>query len=203
MPLFREPYCSRCMLVTDDKHPGDLLDSGHIDSNIRKAIRLGADPAVAVKMATLVPAQYFGFKRRGAVAPGYRADLVVVPDLESFTVEQVYKNGTLVAEHGRVQKPASLEIDHARFARVMNSFDLDEITLQDLELRESGEQERVICLNRGELLTGPKGLSFQHYLNRLSLRGLVVSGIGLTGVDALYRLLGSLTIIPLDRKSVV
>ena len=41
MPLFREPYCSRCMLVTDDKHPGDLLDSGHIDSNIRKAIRLG------------------------------------------------------------------------------------------------------------------------------------------------------------------
>ncbi len=59
------------MLVTDDKHPGDLLDSGHIDSNIRKAIRLGADPAVA-KMATLVPAQYFGFKQRGAVAPGYR-----------------------------------------------------------------------------------------------------------------------------------
>ena len=115
MPLFREPYCSRCMLVTDDKHPGDLLDSGHIDSNIRKAIRLGADPAVAVKMATLVPAQYFGFKQRGAVAPGYRADLVVVPDLESFTVEQVYKNGTLVAEHGKTLKPAPLEIDHARF----------------------------------------------------------------------------------------
>ena len=105
-------------------------------------IWLGADPAVAVKMATLVPAQYFGFKQHGAVAPGYRADLVVVPDLESFTVEQVYKNGTLVAEHGRVQKPASLEIDHARFARVMNSFDLDEITLEDLKLRESGGQER-------------------------------------------------------------
>ena len=112
MPLFREPYCSRCMLVTDDKHPGDLLDSGHIDSNIRKAIRLGADPAVAVKMATLVPAQYFGFKQRGAVAPGYRADLLVVPDLE---------------------------------------------------LRESGEQERVICLNRGELLTEEKIIPFQRH----------------------------------------
>ena len=94
----RDSYCSRCMLVTDDKHPGDLLDSGHIDSNIRKAIRLGADPAVAVKMATLVPAQYFGFKQHGAVAPGYAADLIVVSDFESFTVEQVYKNGTLVAE---------------------------------------------------------------------------------------------------------
>lgn len=163
MPLFREPYCSRCMLVTDDKHPGDLLDSGHIDSNIRKAIRLGADPAVAVKMATLVPAQYFGLKQHGAVAPGYAADLIVVSDFESFTVEQVYKNGTLVAEHGRVQKPASLEIDHARFARVMNSFDLDEITLEDLELRESGEQERVICLNRGELLTEEKIIPFQRH----------------------------------------
>ena len=163
MPLFREPYCSRCMLVTDDKHPGDLLDSGHIDSNIRKAIRLGADPAVAVKMATLVPAQYFGFKQRGAVAPGYRADLVVVSDLESFTVEQVYKNGTLVAEHGKTLKPAPLDIDRVRFSHVMDSFDLDEITLQDLELRESGEQERVICLNRGELLTEEKIIPFQRH----------------------------------------
>lgn len=163
MPLFREPYCSRCMLVTDDKHPGDLLDSGHIDSNIRKAIRLGADPAVAVKMATLVPAQYFGFKQHGAVAPGYRADLVVVPDLESFTVEQVYKNGTLVAEHGKTLKPAPLDIDRVRFSHVMDSFDLDEITLQDLELRESGEQERVICLNRGELLTEEKIIPFQRH----------------------------------------
>ena len=163
MPLFREPYCSRCMLVTDDKHPGDLLDSGHIDSNIRKAIRLGADPAVAVKMATLVPAQYFGFKQRGAVAPGYRADLVVVSDLESFTVEQVYKNGTLVAEHGKTLRPAPLDIDRVRFSHVMDSFDLDEITLQDLELRESGEQERVICLNRGELLTEEKIIPFQRH----------------------------------------
>ena len=166
MPLFREPYCSRCMLVTDDKHPGDLLDSGHIDSNIRKAIRLGADPAVAVKMATLVPAQYFGFKQHGAVAPGYRADLVVVSDLESFTVEQVYKNGTLVAEHGKMLKPAPLDIDRVRFSHVMDSFDLDEITLQDLELRESGEQERVICLNRGELLTEEKIIPFQRHLGK-------------------------------------
>lgn len=163
MPLFREPYCSRCMLVTDDKHPGDLLDSGHIDSNIRKAIRLGADPAVAVKMASLVPAQYFGLKQHGAVAPGYRADLVVVSDLESFTVEQVYKNGTLVAEHGKTLKPAPLDIDRVRFSHVMDSFDLDEITLQDLELRESGEQERVICLNRGELLTEEKIIPFQRH----------------------------------------
>ncbi len=165
LPLFREPYCSRCMLVTDDKHPDDLLHSGHIDYNIRKAIQSGAAPTIAVKMATLIPAQYFGLKRHGAVAPGYLADLVVVSDLEHFTVEQVYKNGVLVAEHGKTLKPASLMIDNTRFARVMDSFDMDEITLRDLELRESGDYERVICLCQDELLTEEKIIPFQQHPN--------------------------------------
>ena len=163
LPLFREPYCNRCMLVTDDKHPGDLLRGGHIDANIRKAIAAGVDPAIAVKMATLVPAQYFGLKQHGAVAPGYIADLIVVSDLEHFTVEQVYKGGALVAENGKVLKPSLLVIDYARFARVMESFDMDEITLQALELRESGEHERVIRLIENELLTEEEIVPFRQY----------------------------------------
>ncbi len=165
MPLFQEPYCNRCMLVTDDKHPNDLLRSGHIDYNIRKAIQAGAAPAIAVKMATLVPAQYFGLKQHGAVAPGYLADLIVVSDLEHFTVEQVYKNGTLVAERGKMLKPASLMIGNTRFARVMESFDMDEITIRDLELRESGDYERIICLRQDELLTEEKIIPFQQHPN--------------------------------------
>ena len=165
MPLFQEPYCNRCMLVTDDKHPNDLLRSGHIDYNIRKAIQAGAAPAIAVKMATLIPAQYFGLKQHGAVAPGYLADLIVVSDLEHFTVEQVYKNGTLVAERGKTLKPASLMIDNTRFARVMESFDMDEITLRDLELRERGDYERIICLRQDELLTEEKIIPFQQHPN--------------------------------------
>ena len=165
MPLFQEPYCSRCMLVTDDKHPDDLLHSGHIDYNIRKAIQAGAAPTIAVKMATLIPAQYFGLKQHGAVAPGYLADLIVVSDLEHFTVEQVYKNGTLVAERGKMLKTASLMIDNTRFARVMESFDMDEITLRDLELRESGDYERIICLRQDELLTEEKIIPFQQHPN--------------------------------------
>lgn len=94
LPLFREPYCSRCMLVTDDKHPGDLLQGGHIDYIIRKAIAAGVDPVVAVRMGTLVPCQYFGLAHSGAVAPGYTADLIVLSDLEKFTVEQVYKRAS-------------------------------------------------------------------------------------------------------------
>lgn len=163
LPLFREPYCNRCMLVTDDKHPGDLLRGGHIDANIRKAIAAGVDPAIGVKMATLVPAQYFGLKQYGAVAPGYIADLIVVSDLEHFTVEQVYKGGSLVAESGNVLKPSPLVIDHTRFARVMDSFDMDEITLQDLELRENGEHQRVIRLIENELLTEEEIVPFRQY----------------------------------------
>lgn len=138
LPLFREPYCSRCMLVTDDKHPGDLLQGGHIDYIIRKAIAAGVDPVVAVRMGTLVPCQYFGLAHSGAIAPGYTADLIVLSNLEQFTVEQVYKKGKLVAQQGKMLHPAALAVDKARFARVFDSFNMDEITPEQLQLKQTG-----------------------------------------------------------------
>ena len=161
MPLFREPFCERCMLVTDDKHPGPLLRDGHVDYLIRKAAAAGADPILAIKMATLIPAQYFGLKKNGAVAPGYTADLIVVSDLKQFEVEQVYKNGELVAQKGVILHPAKLSIDEKRFAPVMDSFDMAEITLDDLVLKETGEQERVICVMPHELLTTERIVPFR------------------------------------------
>ena len=163
MPLFREPYCSRCMLVTDDKHPGDLLQGGHIDYIIRKAIAAGVDPVVAVRMGTLVPCQYFGLAHSGAVAPGYTADLIVLSDLEQFTVEQVYKKGKLVAQQGRMLHPAALTVDKARFARVFDSFNMDEVTPEQLQLKQTGTRQRVICLTPHALLTTEKIVPFcQH-----------------------------------------
>ena len=163
LPLFREPYCSRCMLVTDDKHPGDLLQGGHIDYIIRKAIAAGVDPVVAVRMGTLVPCQYFGLAHSGAVAPGYTADLIVLSDLEQFTVEQVYKKGKLVAQQGRMLHPAILAADKAQFARVFDSFNMDEITLEQLQLKQTGTRQRVICLTPHALLTTEKIVPFcQH-----------------------------------------
>ena len=159
--LFREPLCERCMVVTDDRHPGDLQKSGHIDYILRKAIAAGADPLIAIKMATLIPARCFGLKHQGAVAPGYAADLVVLSDLETVAVEQVYKNGRLAAKEGRALAPARLSLDETRFARVLDSFDMAEITPGDLELKQTGEHQRVICVTPHELTTTERIVPFR------------------------------------------
>ena len=78
MPLLTSQYVDRCMFCTDDKHPNDLLEKGHIDYIVKKAISLGADPIVAVKAACHNAARYFLLNNRGAIAPGYLGDFVSV-----------------------------------------------------------------------------------------------------------------------------
>jgi adenine deaminase len=90
----------RCMFVCDDKRPGDLLHQGHLDCVLQKAIRLGLDPVSAIRMVTLNPAESFGLKRRGGIAPGWVADLVAVNDLKELRVTAVWKAGKLVARDG-------------------------------------------------------------------------------------------------------
>lgn len=101
VPLLSGKGADRCLLCTDDKHPNDLLEKGHIDYMIKKAVSLGADPIAAVAAASLNGARYFGLNDRGAIAPGYAADLVVVDDLRNFNVLQVYCKGRLAAENGK------------------------------------------------------------------------------------------------------
>lgn len=100
----------RCLLVTDDRHPADLLEQGHIDHLLRKAIRLGLDPITAVQMATINTAEWFGLDRAGygSIAPGSRADIVVVDDLEALTISRVFVGGKLVARDGALVSPQTL-----------------------------------------------------------------------------------------------
>jgi adenine deaminase len=102
LPAVTAQNSRRCILVTDDRHPADLLGQGHVDHLIRTAIGLGLDPVLAIQMATLNPAEWFGLTRRGygAIAPGYRADIVVVDDLQALSVSQVFVGGRLVARDG-------------------------------------------------------------------------------------------------------
>jgi adenine deaminase len=87
-------------LVTDDILPVDLREQGHLDALLRRVVAAGVPAAVAVRHASLTPARHYGLTDRGAVAPGYRADLVVVDDLRDFHPYLVIKNGQVVARDG-------------------------------------------------------------------------------------------------------
>lgn len=92
---------ANCSFATDDKLPGDLVNEGHIDHSIRKAIKHGVPPVTAIQMGTINTARYYRLKNQGAIAPRYWADFIVFDDLAEFKIKRVYKKGTLVAENGK------------------------------------------------------------------------------------------------------
>ena len=105
IPLVHPKNARRFFFVTDDRHPKELLDEGHIDSMVRQAIRWGLDPLLAIQMATLNTAEYFRLDDLGAIAPGYRADIVSFDHLGRFEIRRVFKDGKLVAENGNMLFP--------------------------------------------------------------------------------------------------
>ncbi len=102
LPAVKAAGSRNFMLCSDDKEAAEILSAGHMDEILRRAVALGYDPLDAVEMATLNPAQHYGLCRRGAVAPGYRADLAVIDNLEDFNVRLMIKDGRIVAREGRV-----------------------------------------------------------------------------------------------------
>jgi len=148
LPTVLEHGPRNTLLCTDDREPDHLLDEGHVNDVIRRAVALGCPPADAVVMGTLNAARYHRLHEHGAVAPGYLADVVAVPDLESFRPEMVWKGGRLVAEHGvpgpirPVQPPAWMR-DSVRVA-----------TLDATAFRvPAGGPVRVIGVRDGDIVT--------------------------------------------------
>ena len=151
LPLCKKPYSNRCMFVTDDRHPGDLLRDGHMDAVIRKAVSLGVDPVTAIKMCTLHTAQYFNLKESGAVAPGYRADLAVLSDLKDIEVHQVYIDGKLAAQDGNMLKKQPYKLPENK--KIWNSFHMITISSDQLKIKKKGDHIRAIKLIEHQLLT--------------------------------------------------
>jgi adenine deaminase len=105
LPLVAEFGPGRLAFCTDDRDPEDIVDRGHINGMVRDAVAAGVDAADAILMGSLHPAQWHGLGRHGAVAPGYVADLLVLPDLERFVPDLVLKRGRTVDDVPRAEVP--------------------------------------------------------------------------------------------------
>ena len=156
MPLLTGKYADRCMFCTDDKHPNDLLEKGHIDYIVKKAISLGADPITAVKVACHNAARYFLLNNRGGISPGYLADFVIIDNFQDFNIEQVYKKGVLMVDHGEIQDFPSPEIEPYLVERAHKTFHVAALTAEDFaEKRPRG----IIGMVDGEIATVDAGYS--------------------------------------------
>jgi adenine deaminase len=150
LPVITPYNISRCFFVTDDRHPKDILEQGHINYMVRTAIECGIDPISAVRLATVNGAEYFKLDKIGAVAPGYVADLLVLDSLEKVSVERVFKRGVLVAEHGSL---LDLEYTPPKIG-LRSSINIKFLTLDDFKIPARGKRIRAIDLKPGEIRTG-------------------------------------------------
>ncbi len=149
LPLVTKENCRHCIFVTDDRHPDDILEEGHINFMIKTAIQEGVDPIMAIQMATLNTAEYFGLKELGAIAPGKFADMVVIDDLKEFNIKKVFKNGKLVAMNGipiydTVVRPAST---------LRGSVNIRWLEGGEFDIPARGNRCRVIGIIKNQIVT--------------------------------------------------
>ena len=187
LPLLSPPYCDRCLFCTDDKHPNDLLDRGHMDHIVRRAISLGADPILAVKAATYNAARHFSLRGRGAVAPGYRGDLVLIDNFTDFTVEQVWRGGVPVLTPEGVPEGAPPGIDPRLEGGARRTFHVGVLSPADFS---GGGWLPVIGMVAGEITTVPMGRSDRIDPARDILKAAVVERHRHTGAIGLGFLKG-------------
>jgi adenine deaminase len=145
-----EANARRCLLCTDDKHPVDILREGHIDASVRMCMAAGLTPATAVRMATLNAAECYGLTEAGALAPGKRADMLLVDSLRAFTVRKVWCAGRPVAENGKMLTPVAPAADSSA---LRGSVRLAPLPDNPFALRIPTGKARVICLTPHSLTT--------------------------------------------------
>lgn len=139
----------RCSFCTDDKHPEDILKNGHIDNNIKIAIKNGLDPMIAIKMSTINPATIYNLKNKGAISLGFDADILVVDNLSDFNIEKVFKDGILVSEN----KNLIVKIDDYKYDNVLNTVNAIDIKENDLKIKINSDTANIIGINNHSLIT--------------------------------------------------
>ena len=150
LPIITDRNARRLCFVSDDLHAEDIQHRGHLDGVLRKAFSLGLDPVTAIQLVTLNPAEYFALKDRGAVAPGYNADLVVLDNLEDFSVNSVYKNGILLKDS---EKQIQFSEQHQASSVQTGPLNMQPLTTQDLSIPYPGGKGRIMEMVSGQIFT--------------------------------------------------
>jgi adenine deaminase len=143
IPLVQEFGPHRLAFCTDDREPDHIADEGHLNSMVRQAVELGTTPEDALVMASLNPATWHGLRDIGAIAPGYQADLLLLPDLERFEPEVVLKQGRPIGEIARPEVPEW----------VKHTVRVQHVAASDFALGEVDGPVRVIGLVPGQIVT--------------------------------------------------
>lgn len=155
LPIVTDRSSGRCMLVVDDRTCVDLLNDGDIDAVVRKAIRCGLSLVRAIQLVTINPARYFSLNGLGAIAAGYRANMVVIDDVANLRVRMVYYNGRLVARDG---KPL-FDIGNTRSGTLRNTVNIKPFNRDAFRLIPSSSGKRdiisfpVIEIVPGQIIT--------------------------------------------------
>ena len=148
LPLINSHNAQNCSFATDDKLAGDLVNEGHIDHAVRKAIQGDVPPIAALQIATINTARHYRLQNLGAIAPRYWADFIVFDDLKRFQIRQVYKKGVLIAEDGKFlgRSPAKISLPRS----TMNL----RYSPKDLVIKSSGKKKiRVIEIIPDQIVT--------------------------------------------------
>jgi adenine deaminase len=150
-PVITVQNSHRCLLVTDDCHPEELLNEGHMDRILRKVIQLGLDPVTAIQMVTINVADCFGLNDRGAIAPGRIADLVIFEDLEDIRPKTIFRRGETLNDNKVTARISKDELAH----KYPGIFDSVHVNLEKLsfDIPAVGKIARVIQVKKNQLIT--------------------------------------------------
>lgn len=144
----------RCLLCSDDRQPETILKLGHLDNHLRICVEEGIDPIKAIQMASLNAAECFRLYDRGAIAPGLRADIVLLEDLNGFCVQRVFIQGEEIAKDGTYLP----EVHRVDLSAVRKSFHVRDFRAEKLRLRLNSPHVNVIDIVPGGVVTG-KGVA--------------------------------------------
>lgn len=140
----------RCLLCSDDRQPKTILEEGHLDNHLKICVEEGIDAVTAIRMATLNAAECFGLKDKGAIAPGYCADIVLLQDLVDFKAGQVILGGKVVAKDGvYLREEEKYSIDSVKGSIVLKDFSADKF-----KMHLKSNHVNVIQILPGGVVTG-------------------------------------------------